>query len=158
VDRTASDLPFVVDHKTYWCQCASEAEAHFLAAYINSDYANGKIKEFQSRGLFGPRDIHKLIVKIPFPKFDKAIEQHLELSRLGARCAELTRQAIETLDVRDMQARQLGAMRSRIKDILETELQQIDQLVSLLSSGKTDAHLASRKEAKRSAKSAGLFE
>jgi hypothetical protein len=61
IDRRSFDHPFIVDHMTYWCECG-EAEAHYLAAYINSGYANAMIKEFQSRGLFGPRHIHKLIV------------------------------------------------------------------------------------------------
>ena len=60
VDRRAFDYPFIVDHKTYWCECLSEAEAHYLAAYVNSGYANGMIKEFQSRGLFGPREGSRL--------------------------------------------------------------------------------------------------
>jgi hypothetical protein len=51
IDRRTFDYPFIVDHKTYWCECTSEAEAHYLAAYVNSGYANGMIKEFQSRRL-----------------------------------------------------------------------------------------------------------
>ena len=53
IDRRTFDHPFVVDHKTYWCESNSEAEAHFVAAYVNSNFANNKIKEFQSRGLSG---------------------------------------------------------------------------------------------------------
>src|SRR5262249_37089370 len=61
-DRTESRVPFVAEHKTYWCEVKSLNEADYLCAYLNSDYANEKIKDFQSRGLFGPRDIHKTIV------------------------------------------------------------------------------------------------
>jgi N-6 DNA Methylase len=135
VDRREFDHPFVVDHKTYWCECTSEAEAHFVAAYVNSNYANEKIKEFQSRGLFGPRDIHKLVVKLPFPKFDKSEPKHEALSALGKRCAVLAGTFVRNTNVADLQARALGSIRSRLKDQLESELGQIDTLVAELSGG-----------------------
>ena len=87
VDRTAFEAPFVAEHKTYWCEAKSESEAHFICAYLNSGYANEKIKDFQSRGLFGPRDIHKTIVKLPFPRFDPKNELHKSLAKLGSKCA-----------------------------------------------------------------------
>lgn len=133
IDRRNFDHPFVVDHKTYWCECSSESEAHYLSAYVNSNYANEKIKEFQSRGLFGPRDIHKLVVKLPFPKFQKGEARHEALSELGKKCAKMAGDFVYKAKIADLQARALGVVRSKLKDELEAELGAIDTLVAELS-------------------------
>jgi SAM-dependent methyltransferase len=159
VDRHQFDLPFIVDHKTYWCECTTEAEANYLTAYINSGYANGMIKEFQSRGLFGPRDIHKLIVKIPFPKFSKDDPQHVELSALGAKCATLAANFVSRANVRDLQARALGTTRSRLKEQLSAEMGEIDDIVAQLSTGKSTSHqTAAKKRTRSTPKKDGLFD
>jgi len=139
IDRRQYDFPFIVDHKTYWCECTSLAEAHYISAYLNSDYANGIIKDFQSRGLFGPRDIHKLILKIPFPKFQKESEDHKQLSALAVRCTELTEGYVKSNDLKDLKPGALGGIRSNFRDQLSPQLGMIDELVAKLSTGKMDA-------------------
>lgn len=158
IDRRSFDHPFIVDHKTYWCECISEVEAHYLSAYVNSGYANEKIKEFQSRGLFGPRDIHKLIVKLPFPKYQKGDAQHDELSSLGAKCAQLALNFVKAVDVNDLQARALGSIRARLKGQLEGELDKIDEIVEKLSTGKSVIASRGRKISRRANKTGKLFD
>ena len=158
VDRRAFDHPFVVESKTYWCECRSEAEAQYLSAYINSDYANEKIKEFQSRGLFGPRDIHKLIVKVPFPKFEKDNPDHTALAALGRKCAGLTANFIKAVNVEDLQARALGTVRARLKEQLANELEDIDAIVGKLSMGQSATQAIVRKKSRRNARMGKLFE
>jgi hypothetical protein len=51
VDRSKLTLPFVVEHKLYWCACANRDEADYLAAILNADLVNEMIKPFQSQGL-----------------------------------------------------------------------------------------------------------
>lgn len=136
IDRRTFDHPFIVDHKTYWCECTSEAEAHYLAAYVNSDYANDMIKEFQSRGLFGPRDIHKLIVKLPFPKYEKGDKVHDDLSALGKACAQVAGKIVRSMAVQDLEPRALGTARATLRDELAPELEKIDVIVETLSTGK----------------------
>jgi hypothetical protein len=153
VDRRDFDHPFVVDHKTYWCECVSEVEANYLAAYVNYNYANEKIKEFQSRGLFGPRDIHKLVVKLPFPRFQKNNPKHEALAVLGQQCARLAGNFVKKANVGEMQARQLGMVRTKLKEHLEDQLDQIDSLVAELSGGNSAFE---RKKAKRSRASRGM--
>lgn len=155
VDRRTFDHPFIVDHKTYWCECSSEGEAHFLSAYINSGYANEKIKEFQSRGLFGPRDIHKLIVKLPFPKYDKADPAHETLSQLGKTCAGLAATFVNSINDQDLEARALGRARSSLREQLEAELEKIDVIVETLSTGKTVTAVAARKKSRRGSAGTG---
>lgn len=135
VDRETFDHPFIVDHKTYWCELKSEPEAHYLAAFINSGYANSVIKDFQSRGLFGPRDIHKTIVKVPFPKFKANDELHKELSALGQKCAAAALQVVSMEGNLDLTPRILGRLRAKIREVIEEEMTLIDQIVSKLSSG-----------------------
>jgi hypothetical protein len=137
------NLLFLVDHKTYWCEVKSEAEGHYLCAYLNSGFANRTIKEFQSRGLFGPRDIHKTIVKLPYPRYEAAISDHRELSELGAKCAASASKMIGGRAPPDLQARALGRVRTQIREHLEAELEKIDALVEKLSTGKVEASIRS---------------
>jgi type I restriction-modification system DNA methylase subunit len=136
IDRRTFDHPFIVDHKTYWCECTSEAEAHYLSAYVNSGYANAMIKEFQSRGLFGPRDIHKLIVKLPFPKYQKGDAAHDALAALGKECGAIASNFVRSIAVQDLEARALGRARATLRDQLEPQLEKIDVIVETLSTGK----------------------
>jgi hypothetical protein len=158
IDRRIFDHPFIVDHKTYWCECRSEAEAHYLSAYINSGYANEKIKEFQSRGLFGPRDIHKLIVKLPFPKFEKDDPDHAALAALGRKCAGLAADFVEAVKVDDLQARALGTVRARLKEQLATEFEEIDPIVEKLSTGQGATKASVRKKPRRGGAMGKLFD
>jgi type I restriction-modification system DNA methylase subunit len=139
VDRRTLDLPFIVDHKAYWCETSTQAEAHYVCAYLNSGYANMQIKEFQSRGLFGPRDIHKTIVKLPFPKFDAKTPDHKQLAYLGEKCAAKVSKLFCNGSTNDLQARALGRLRNRIRDELTIEIDEIDIIVEKLSTGKSEA-------------------
>ncbi len=82
-DRRSLDLPFVVDHRLYWAAVENVREAHYLTAVLNSETANRAIKPFQSTGLLGERDVHKKLLDIPFPLFDRKNELHLRLSALA---------------------------------------------------------------------------
>jgi hypothetical protein len=116
------------------------------------------IKEFQSRGLFGPRDIHKLIVKLPFPKFQKGNPEHDELSALGRSCAALAGNFVKETELRDLEPRALGSVRTRLKDQLEAEMDRIDELVEKLSTGKSEKHRTTTRKGRRSRAVGRLFE
>ena len=161
VDLRKFDLPFIVDHKTYWCEMKTEEEAHYVCAYINSGYANRKIKDFQSRGLFGPRDIHKTIVKLPFPKFKLGDAEHVALAELGKVCAKLAKTFLALSNADDLKARALGRLRAKVRDHLANQLEQIDVIVEVLSSGKSRAVVESefrRQKKRRSTQSETLFD
>jgi len=116
---------------------------------VNSDYANDMIKEFQSRGLFGPRDIHKLIVKLPFPKYEKGDKAHGDLSALGKACAQVAGKFVRSMAVQDLEPRALGRARATLRDELAPELEKIDLLVETLSTGKAAAAGASKRKSRR---------
>jgi hypothetical protein len=157
VDPQEWDHPFVVDHKTYWCETQSAHEAHYLAAFINSRYANDLIKDFQSRGLFGPRDIHKTIVKVPFPKFDRTNETHMALAVLGQTCAGKVARVVGS-DPKDLGARSLGRLRSHIRERLDADLEKIDKLVEELSGTHSAAAIGARKRRRRRSTTGQLFD
>jgi hypothetical protein len=136
-----------------------QAEAHYLSAYVNSGYANAMIKEFQSRGLFGPRDIHKLIVKLPFPKYQKGDAMHDELSALGKACATLASNFVRSIVVQDLEARALGRARATLRDQLEPQIDKIDVIVETLSTGKAASGATSKRKSRRASGDMGrLFD
>lgn len=160
VDRQSFDHPFIVDHKAYWCEVRTQKEAFYLASFINSGYANRAIKQFQSRGLFGPRDIHKTIVKVPFPRFKIGDPDHDELARLGQICATSSDKVILGEGGTDLEPRVLGRLRSKIRNDIATELDAIDVIVEKLSRGQSKVKTGEKRldmSRKRKA-SKGLFE
>jgi hypothetical protein len=75
---------FVIDLNQYVVVCASDDEAHYLCAMLNSDAVREGIEAVQTRGQFGARDIHRRPLEVvPIPRFDPANEDHLELARLS---------------------------------------------------------------------------
>lgn len=159
VNRSEFSAAFIAEHKTYWCEAKSEGEAHYVCAYLNSGYANAKIKDFQSRGLFGPRDIHKTIVKLPFPKYDPKVDAHQRLSALGQKCAARADKLLDSGKNLDLGAHALGRIRTRIREYLEDELSEIDILVEQLSTGKTESAIrASGKGRPRKNRTMPLFD
>lgn len=144
IDRSTFDHPFIVDHKTYWCEVASEDEAHYVSAFVNSDYANNLIKDFQSRGLFGPRDIHKTIVKVPFPRFTAGDTDHVQLAKLARRCAASASRAVSEEKDLDLTPRILGRLRSKIRQLIDGDMQLIDEIVEKLSRGQDKAKASDR--------------
>lgn len=134
VYRDELDLEFIAESKTYVMYSDNFDEANFICAFLNSNYANEAIKDFQTRGLFGPRDVHKTILKIPFPKFNSQNMQHLKLAKLGATCAENARSISKGKTISmNLSAHELGKLRLKIKNTLSSELKEIDKLVKKIS-------------------------
>jgi hypothetical protein len=77
-----------------------------------------------TRGLFGPRHIHKRVLDIPLPQFTPEINAHVELATLGERLAERASQRIHAGDLRRSSARQV------VRASLPTEdLARVEELV-----------------------------
>jgi hypothetical protein len=133
VKRADLDLNFIVDHKAYSFLTSDIDEAYFLAGILNSTVPNLMMKDFQSRGLFGARDIHKKILDIYFPRYDRTATQHRALALISETAH---RNAAEYLRAYPPEGPltpgRLGRLRSEIKQELETEMEQIDQLVKEL--------------------------
>jgi len=128
LDRSALRLPFVADHKTYWLALESRQEADFLVAFLNSDTVNDLIKPFQSMGLQGERDIHKKVLDLEIPDFDKGNSAHVALVKLGEKGA-LEAQAFVA---KAALPKSLARRRAVVRDVLQSTFAEIDGIVSAL--------------------------
>ena len=77
----------VLDTKLYQVTCRNIDEAYYLLAIINSDTLTTAVEPFRARGLFGARDLHKHLWKLPIPAYDPNDQSHADLSNLGKRAA-----------------------------------------------------------------------
>lgn len=133
VIRKDLDLDFFVDTKAYAYYTKSLGEAYYLSAILNSTAPNLMMKDFQSKGLFGARDVHKKILDIYYPKFDKTEKSHLLLSELGKIAHEKTKRYLfENPPKQELSAIHLGKLRVEIKKNLIEELKDIDKIVAKL--------------------------
>jgi len=128
VDRKQFDLPFIAETKTYVLYADNKDEAYYITAFLNSDYANLVIKDFQSKGLFGPRDIHKKILDVPFSKYNSKNSKHLQIVELSKECEKIVSNYIKDNQLNDNDYN-VGQIRSKIRKLLANKLVDIDKLI-----------------------------
>ena len=73
----------ILDTALYQTECASEDEACYLMAVLNSNKLTAEAETFMSRGLYGARNFHKHGWKLPIPCYDASDPLHVRLSELG---------------------------------------------------------------------------
>lgn len=130
VKREELDFEFIVDYKAYFTACYSLEEAFYLSAVINSSLPNELMKDFQSRGLFGARDVSRKILDVYFPRFSKSDEAHLRLAQLSEKAHQKAAKFLTTnVPEGDLSPVRLGRLRTDIKKYVEVELTEIDGLV-----------------------------
>lgn len=130
VDRSKIDLEFLADHKAYILTTAMSKEAYYISAFLNSNAPNLLMKDFQSRGLFGARDVHKKILDVYFPKFNEKNKKHLKLALLSEQAHAKAKAYVEAnLPKQELSAVHLGRYRVEIKKHLKEEMEGIDGLV-----------------------------
>ena len=132
----ADALRLLADHKTYITFVSGEDEARYIECYLNCGYVNRAIKEFQSRGLFGPRDVHKKILELPWPEFSKNLPAHRRLAALGQRAARAVQGILGSQQDLELNPRSLGRLRTRIRTELAVLMGEIDALVESISTGR----------------------
>jgi type I restriction-modification system DNA methylase subunit len=130
VDRAKLPMPFVVEHKLYWCSCANGDEAAFLVAILNADYVNEEIKPFQSHGLMGERDIEKKVLELPIPLFNPSDAIHKRIAELGK---EAKKQADAFVSSATLPA-SLWRRRAVVREAVADTAGEIDKLVERLLS------------------------
>jgi hypothetical protein len=130
VKREDIDLEFIVEHKGYWMGTNNLNEAYYITAILNSTIPNLLMKDFQSKGLFGARDVHKKILDVYFPKFDEKDSNHLQLAQLSQTChLKTARFLIDNPPQQELSAIHLGRLRVAIKKHLVKEMETIDMIV-----------------------------
>lgn len=131
LERSSLDLPFVVECTAYYFSTDSLDEANYIAAFLNSSYANNAIKVFQAKGLFGPRHVHKKILDVPLPLYDPTQPAHQRLAALGAECATLANHTVHEMQL-PQGTYAIGKVRTALRAALATPLAQIDELLAQL--------------------------
>ncbi len=70
----------LIEHKLYWARIRDMGEARYLTAILNSEALRRRVAPRQSRGQWGARDIDKLLVSQPIPRFAAKSNLHRELA------------------------------------------------------------------------------
>ena len=130
-DRNLYELDLIVDHKNYCFFTNNKNEAYYLLSFLNSKYANKMIKDFQTKGDFGHRDIHKRILKVPLSEFDNSNKNHLQIAKLAKDCELISKEVTkrDTKDNSNFSPSTLGKLRLEIRNKIETNLIRIDKIL-----------------------------
>jgi hypothetical protein len=129
VSKNDFELQFVCDHKAYWFETKSVQEANYLAGFLNSGLANSLIKDFQSKGLMGPRDVHKTILMLPLPKFAANNILHTNIAKLALDCAQEAKTVVNNEAKARLDTHSLGQLRTKIRSRLTKLIEEIDAAV-----------------------------
>jgi hypothetical protein len=126
---------FLADHVTYSAEVTGQAEADYLAAILNAPVVDRLIKPMQSRGQWGPRDIHKKVLDLPIPQFDPAQPEHRRLAELGKACSE--RVAAWLAAGGPGKTQSIGRLRRLVREMLREELAEIDECTTQILGAET---------------------
>lgn len=118
---------FVVESVTYYMETRKEKEANFVVAILNAPIVDKMIKPMQARGLWGARHIHKKVFELPIPQFDLSNAEHVYLAELSKKCSNKVLEWIESGAVGKIKS--IGVLRSKVRQMLEKELKEIDLIV-----------------------------
>ena len=128
-----SDFPFVADSKSYYFDTDIEDEAYYIVSFLNSPKTNTLIKPFQNKGIYGERDIHKKVLDLPLPQFNKKIDSHVELVEIGKIACSKSKQFLTERGQKhsnyNLNANNLGRLRSELRNYITKELSSIDQIL-----------------------------
>ena len=129
-DKNYFDLEFFIESVTYVYYTNDHGEAFYLTAILNSSIPNLLMKDFQARGLFGARHVHKKILDIYFPKFDNKEEIHKQLAVKSLMAHNEAESYLKANPPKqDLSPIFLGKLRKEIKNHLSDEMKEIDILV-----------------------------
>jgi hypothetical protein len=133
VNRADLDLDFIVESVTYVLYTDDAREANYLVGILNSTVPNELMKDFQAKGLFGARHVHKKILDVYYPKFDEKNETHLKLAELGELANMKAKEYLsQNPPQQELSAIHLGKLRVAIKKHLSKEMAEIDKIVKKL--------------------------
>jgi SAM-dependent methyltransferase len=114
---------FVVESKTYYFETFNELEAFFLVSVLNSALVSKLIKPMKAL-----RDIHKKVLEFPIPKFNLSNPIHSQLAELGKLCSQKVTEWLKS--DKQSQTQNTEALRGIIREMLQEELKEINNLVS----------------------------
>jgi hypothetical protein len=107
-----SDPRCLVEHKLYWATVASENEADFLVAILNSNTLTRRVAPLQGRGEHNPRDFDKYVFRLPIPLFNPNDRDHQAV-------VDLAHQAEDLVGRLPLPAASFQAQRRRLRQALD---------------------------------------
>lgn len=116
----------IIDHKLYHYETSNEDEAFYLTTVLNSGIIDAAIKDAQSRGDFGPRDIHKKPLEFSIPRYNQSSLVSKELSKIGLKCSVEVQKILPKLTEK---YNSIGYIRKKVNEALKPNLDHIDELV-----------------------------
>jgi SAM-dependent methyltransferase len=125
------DNSAVIEHILYWAVPATEPEARYLCAVLNSETARAHAEKYQSRGQFGARHFDKVLFNLPIPAFDSKNRLHRDLAAAAAKAEACAARVNLPETVKFQQARRLIRTELTEAGIAKT----IDRLVETLLLG-----------------------
>ena len=123
--------PFFADHMSYWTCTQIIDEGFYLCSVLNSDIINTIVKPFQSRGLLGERHLHKKVLEIPIPQFDRKDPIHSRLAALGKECTAKVRGFSQSGELKGT----LAAKRAKVRNLLSVEMKEMSRHVRKILDG-----------------------
>ncbi|HRO43504.1 MAG TPA: N-6 DNA methylase [Flavipsychrobacter sp.] len=131
VRRNKIDLDFLIESVCYAFYTNKQDEAFYLTAILNSNVPNELMKDFQAKGLFGARHVHKKILDIYYPRYDKNDPLHNRLAALSEQAHKKTARYLKDNHPQQaLTAMHLGRLRVAIKKHLAEEMKEIDKMVA----------------------------
>ncbi|TAG58867.1 MAG: restriction endonuclease, partial [Cytophagales bacterium] len=134
VKRSDMALEFIVESAAYVFFTANLKEAYFLTGYLNASKPNLMMKDYQSKGLFGPRHVSKKILDVYFPTFNENEKLHISLAHWSEVAHAKAKEYVEKNPPSEniISAIALGKLRTNIKKHIAPEMLEIDKLVEKL--------------------------
>lgn len=115
---------FVVESKTWFYESDNEEELNYLCSILNSKILSKNVKDLQTRGLWGVRDIHRRPLLYTIPLYDPNNKDHMRLAEISKelhKSVQKVKTTFKSIGIR--------SLRRRIQKILTKELEEIDELV-----------------------------
>jgi hypothetical protein len=125
---------FVADAGTYYYETDNEKEAYYLSCFFNSKIIDDALKYIQTPGLFGVRNIHKKVLELPIPQFDKSNKSHQRLAELGKKASEKAQQKLKEIlekeykNLECLKPQHVARIRKEIREEIKNELEEIDEI------------------------------
>jgi len=124
-DAIIKPREFVAESKTWFYESDTEDEVHYLCSVLNSKILSEHVKNLQTRGLWGARDIHRRPLLFNIPHYQPANENHRRLAEISRELHMM----VPKLD-RTGKKRGISSRRRRIQKIFYKELEEVDAFVA----------------------------
>lgn len=120
------DFPFIADQTTYVYGTNDEREASYIAGVLNAPVLNDRVRDFQAKGLFGARHIHKKVLDL-IPEYEAENNDHKRITGIAlsaaTKAAECVNEAMTNLST------SLGRRRRLLREEISDELSELNPIV-----------------------------